>query len=100
MREELRPKGITVQTVEPGFYLTGFNDTALEASSYWYDPATALLPPWEGPFTLPGQEDPQLMVDEIVKVLTGESTKYRTVFPPKMEEEVKHAQAAEWSLTV
>ncbi len=100
LREELKPKGISVATVQPGFYLTGFNDTALEASTYWYDPATAILPGWEPPFTLVGQEDPQNMVDVIVKVITGEITKYRNVFPPSMEHETREAQAAEWDLTV
>lgn len=100
LREELKPKGVTVATVQPGFYLTGFNDTALEASTYWYDPQTALLPGWEPPFTLPGQEDPQGMVDVIVKVITGEISTYRNVYPPSMEHETREAQAAEWDLTV
>ena len=100
MREELKPKGIAVATVQPGFYLTGFNDTALEASTYWYDAEKALLPNWEPPFTLQGQEDPQAMVDVIVTVLTGENTKYRNVFPPSMEQEVREAQEAEWNVTV
>jgi NAD(P)-dependent dehydrogenase (short-subunit alcohol dehydrogenase family) len=43
MRDELAPAGIQVATIEPGFYLTGFNDTALEGSSYWYDPATVTV---------------------------------------------------------
>jgi NAD(P)-dependent dehydrogenase (short-subunit alcohol dehydrogenase family) len=100
LREELRPAGIAVATVQPGFYLTGFNDTALEASTYWYDPRTALLPGWEPPFTLPGQEDPQAMVDVIVKVITGEISTYRNVFPPAMAQEVREAQDAEWTVTV
>jgi NAD(P)-dependent dehydrogenase (short-subunit alcohol dehydrogenase family) len=100
MREELKPKGIAVATVQPGFYLTGFNDTALEASTYWYDPQEALLPGWEPPFTLQGQEDPQAMVNVIVTVLTGANPKYRNVFPPAMEKEVREVQEAEWSVTV
>jgi len=100
MREELKPKGITVATVQPGFYLTGFNDTALEASTYWYDPATAMLPGWEPPFTLEGQEDPQPMIDVIIKVITGENNRYRNVFPPAMEHETREVQAAEWDVTV
>ena len=98
LREELKPQGITVATVQPGFYLTGFNDTALEASTYWYDPATALLPGWEPPYTLQGQEDPQPMINVIVKVITGENKRYRNVFPPSMEQETRQAQAAEWDL--
>jgi NAD(P)-dependent dehydrogenase (short-subunit alcohol dehydrogenase family) len=100
MREEVKPLGITVATVQPGFYLTGFNDTALEASSYWYDSSTALLPGWEGPFTLEGQEDPQGMVDVIVKVIAGEITTYRNVYPPSMDAETREAQAAEWEKSV
>ncbi|MCK6068228.1 MULTISPECIES: SDR family oxidoreductase [Microbacterium] len=100
LREELKPKGIAVATVQPGLYLTGFNDTALEASTYWYDPETALLPGWEPPFTLAGQEDPQGMVDVIVKVITGEIATYRNVYPPSMEHETREVQAAEWDLTV
>jgi len=100
LREEVKPLGITVATVQPGFYLTGFNDTALEASSYWYDPSIALLPGWEGPYTLEGQEDPQAMVDVIVKVITGELNTYRNVYPPSMDAETREAQAAEWEKTV
>jgi NAD(P)-dependent dehydrogenase (short-subunit alcohol dehydrogenase family) len=100
MREELRPLGIAVATVQPGVYGTGFNDTALEGSSYWYDPEKALLPPFPPPYTLPDQADPQPMIDEMVKVLTGESNRYRTVYPPSMEKEVREFQAKEWDVTV
>lgn len=100
LREELRPKGVQVATIQPGVYGTGFNDTALEGSSYWYDPATALLPPFPPPYTLPDQADPQPMIDEMIKVLTGESNRYRTVYPPEMEKEVREFQAAEWNVTV
>ncbi len=98
--QELKPKGIQVATVNPGAYDTGFNDTAIEGSSYWYDPNTALLPNWSGPYELPGQADPQEMVNVIVKVLTGENAQYRTVYPAAMEAEVKQAQQDAWTMTV
>jgi NAD(P)-dependent dehydrogenase (short-subunit alcohol dehydrogenase family) len=100
MRDELAPKGVQVATVQPGVYGTGFNDTAIEGSTYWYDPKTARLPPFPPPYTLPNQADPQPMIDEIVKVLTGASNKYRTVYPKEMEDEVRRFQAAEWDRTV
>jgi hypothetical protein len=81
-------------------YGTGFNDTAIEGSSYWYDPKSALLPPFPPPYTLPDQADPAPMVAEMVRVLTGESDRYRTVFPLEMEEEVRRNQAAEWDVEV
>jgi len=100
LREELRPRNIQVATVQPGVYGTGFNDTALEGSAYWYDPDTALLPPFPPPYTLPDQADPKPMIDEMVRIITGESNRYRTVYPKEMEAEVRRHQAAEWEVIV
>lgn len=86
--------------MQPGFNLTGFADTALEAFSYWYDKQTAVLPGWEPPYTLQRQENPQAMVDVMVQVITGERTTCHNVFPPAMEDEVEAWQAEEWSRTV
>jgi len=35
MYEELKPFGIQVQTINPGPYLTGFNETVVEAGLRW-----------------------------------------------------------------
>src|SRR6202041_3111758 len=37
MQDELRPFGIQVQTINPGPYLTGFNETMVEAPFRWLD---------------------------------------------------------------
>ena len=88
------------EAVQPGFDLTaGFNDTAIEASS-WYDEATALLPGWQPPSTPPGQEDPQAMVGVMIAVITGASSRYRNAFPPSMEAETRAVQAAAWEVSV
>ena len=39
MQEELRPFGIQVQTINPGAYLTGFNEAMAENAFRWLDDA-------------------------------------------------------------
>jgi NAD(P)-dependent dehydrogenase (short-subunit alcohol dehydrogenase family) len=44
MQDELRPFGIQVQTINPGPYLTGFNETMVEAAYQWLDDAVTFTP--------------------------------------------------------
>src|SRR6202012_1909445 len=37
MKAELAPFGIQVQLINPGGYLTGFNETEAESSSHWME---------------------------------------------------------------
>jgi NAD(P)-dependent dehydrogenase (short-subunit alcohol dehydrogenase family) len=37
MKTELEPFGIQVQVINPGGYLTGFNETEAESSAHWID---------------------------------------------------------------
>ena len=39
MQEELRPFGVQVQTINPGAYLTGFNEAMAENAFRWLDDA-------------------------------------------------------------
>lgn len=43
MNLELAPRGIRVGTINPGPYLTGYNDTGVEAMSPWRNDERALL---------------------------------------------------------
>jgi NAD(P)-dependent dehydrogenase (short-subunit alcohol dehydrogenase family) len=42
--EDERPFGIQVQTINPGPYLTGFNETMVEAAYRWLDDAVTFTP--------------------------------------------------------
>jgi len=101
LRQEVEEYGITVQTVNPAAYLTGFNDMGLESIQQWYDADTATIagpPAFDG--TIPGQFDPEQMITAMIDVLTGETNAYRTLLPAEAAEEIKKGQAAEWDLTV
>ncbi|WP_369069857.1 SDR family oxidoreductase [Kineococcus terrestris] len=103
LRQEVADYGITVQTVNPGPYLTGFNDVGFSSMHQWFDADTATIAvPSEFIFegTLPGQYDPEEMITAMVQVLTGESNAYRTTLPTEVAAQIKADQAAEWDLTV
>ena len=44
MQDELRPLGIQVQTINPGPFLTGFNETMVEAAFRWLDDEVTFTP--------------------------------------------------------
>lgn len=101
LREEVKDLGITVQTINPAAYLTGFNDMGVESMKQWFDAETATVGVSPDFFELlEGQFDPDQMVAAMIAVLTGESNQYRTLLPVEVAEEIKKEQATEWDLSV
>ncbi|WQO70636.1 SDR family oxidoreductase (plasmid) [Sinorhizobium medicae] len=99
MREELKPYGVQVATVNPGAYLTGFNDTGMESMDQWWDDAKQVMQHWPKR-ALTNQHDPQEMIDAIVTIITADSHSYRTIRPAAAEEMVRREQAEEWNVQV
>lgn len=101
MREELKPTGVKVATINPGPYRTGFNDTGAESKWQWYDRDESAVPAPDGlESSLDSQSDPQEMIDLMVEVIPAESHLYRTVSPDSVEDQVKEIQASEWTAKV
>ena len=84
MKEELEPYGIKVATINPGPYLTGFNDTGAVSMLQWYDPQSDLIKLPEAGNVLAHQFNPQEMVDVMVKVIPSDHHPFRTVYPEEM----------------
>lgn len=99
MREELRPYGVEVCTVNPGAYRTGFNDTGMEAQDQWWAQGERVMEHWPVR-ELKNQYDPAEMVQAMVAVLTTENPPFRTVLPAHVAERVREEQAAAWDWTV
>lgn len=97
MRLELGPLGITVATIAPGVYGTGFNDTGVESMGQWRDPKTALVPVPPMEPMLANQADPQEMIDAMVKAIADAKPRYRTMRPEATAEAAKAAQAELWT---
>jgi NAD(P)-dependent dehydrogenase (short-subunit alcohol dehydrogenase family) len=104
LRDELVPTGITVQTINPGGYLTGFNDRLADTTYHWHDDAKNFTR--EGDIRasfdviMRNQFDPRDMIDKMVEIIGAEDGKYRNVWPPETEELVKQVQETAWTLPV
>ena len=101
LREELAPTGITVQTINPGAYDTGFNDRMADTTYKWQNDAVNFEREADikANFAriMKAQLDPQDMIDRMVSVIGSDDGKYRNVWPPSIEDFVKQVQEADWS---
>ncbi|HWW88808.1 MAG TPA: SDR family oxidoreductase [Vicinamibacterales bacterium] len=104
MQAELAPFGIQVQVINPGGYLTGFNETEAESSSHWMDDRKNYVKrvDVQGFFArILGDErnrlDPQLMADAMVQIIPRETGLFRNVVPQLAEDMVKALQRDTWT---
>lgn len=100
MREELKPYGIKVATINPGAYRTGFNDTGVETVYQWYNSEKNLIKVPEHSDFLSHQHDPQEMIDVMVEVIPADNHLYRTIKPDGIVDMLKQAQADEWKAKI
>jgi NAD(P)-dependent dehydrogenase (short-subunit alcohol dehydrogenase family) len=104
LRDELASTGITVQTINPGAYLTGFNDRIADTTFRWLDDSVHFnrTEDVKARFAeiLADQFDPKDMIDKMVEVIGAEHGKYRNVWPPATAELIKQVQEAAWTRTV
>ena len=96
MKEELKPYGVKVATINPSLFRTGFNDTGVENMYQWYDPEKSLIKLPDYRDALSHQSDPQEMIDTMVEVIPSDHHLYRTVKPDKTVDMIKQFQANEW----
>jgi NAD(P)-dependent dehydrogenase (short-subunit alcohol dehydrogenase family) len=103
MQQELRPFGIKVQTINPGAYLTGYNETMADTTFRWLDDSKNFTK--RGPMreifdsllgTPEGRLDPREMIGRMVEIVPSESGKFRNVVPQFVEDMLKKHQLAAW----
>ena len=104
LRDELASTGITVQTINPGAYDTGFNDRMADTTYKWQDDAVNFEREDDirAKFAeiMKGQLDPQDMIERMVSVIGSDDGMYRNVWPPSIEAFVKQVQEKEWTRPV
>lgn len=86
---------ISIATINPGPYETGFNDRMIEASNNWYDKETSVLNHDNPKFPLeqvPAERD----IAQFVDVIVDPKSKFRNVFPAEQVETVKTTQKDLW----
>jgi short-subunit dehydrogenase len=99
MRAELHFAKISVATINPGLYRTGFNETGAESYRQWADHTEPLvkMPPAAPIFAL--QHDPQSMIDAMIEVIPDGKSRYRTMEPEDAVVETKAAQELAWTIS-
>lgn len=99
MKVELQEFNIEVATVNPGPFLTGFNDRGFDTWRSWEDDATTRLYDYSKLSFPRAQFDPEPVYATLTAVAAGEVTTYRNLEPTSMIDETKANVEAPWSMT-
>ncbi|ORX05513.1 SDR family oxidoreductase [Mycolicibacillus trivialis] len=95
--QELAEFNVEVATINPGPYLTGFNDRLLDTFRSWDDdPSTRLFDYTQLSFPHE-QYDPEAVYRGAVEVITGQVGTYRNVIPDTMVDGLRTQLDAVWS---
>jgi NAD(P)-dependent dehydrogenase (short-subunit alcohol dehydrogenase family) len=100
MSLELREFGIEVATINPGPFLTGFNDRGFETWLSWDDDASERLFDYSKLAFPRAQFDPEPVYATMTAVAAGEIDSYRNLEPKSMLDETKRLIEAPWTKKV
>jgi len=107
MQDELRPFGIQVQTVNPGPYLTGFNETMVEAAYRWLDDEATFTPRamvktiTDGLLAKPeGRLNPNDMIAKMIELIPDQKGPFRNIFPEASQEWFRQYEKATLERTI
>lgn len=103
LQQELRSHGILVQTINPGAYYTGYNETMADNAFRWLDDSrnftrrADLRKGFDDFFATPeGRLDPQEMIDRMIEIVPADTGKFRNVVPGAIEDMLKLHQQQAW----
>lgn len=103
LQQELAAYGIKIQTINPGAYYTGYNETMADNPFRWLDDSknftrrADLRKGFDDFFATPeGKMDPQEMIDRMIEIVPADTGKFRNVVPKKIEDMLKEYQLAAW----
>jgi len=97
MADELQEFNIEVATVNPGPFLTGFNDRMFQTSQSWEDDGSNRLFDYSKLAFPRAQFDPEPVYATMTAVAAGEIDSYRNLEPKSMLEETKRRIDDPWS---
>ena len=107
MQQELESYGIKVQTINPGAYYTGYNETMADNPFRWLDDEVNftkradLRKGFDDFFATPeGKMDPQEMIDRMIEIVPSDEGKFRNVVPKIVEDMLKDHQLKAWENTI
>lgn len=102
LRDELKPFGVTVATINPGPFDTGFNDRMYDTYQQWFDEDVNFTSREEIEKAAKqignNQFDPQGMIDKMVEVIPQKEHAFRTVHPEKVKKMCKDYQERQYTI--
>ena len=103
LQQELSSYGIKIQTINPGAYYTGYNETMADNPFRWLDDQknftkrADLRKGFDDFFATPeGKMDPKEMIDRMIEIVPADTGKFRNVVPKKIEDMLKEHQLQAW----
>jgi NAD(P)-dependent dehydrogenase (short-subunit alcohol dehydrogenase family) len=107
LQQELSSYGIKIQTINPGAYYTGYNETMADNPFRWLDDKknvtrrAALRKGFDDFFATPeGKMDPKEMIDRMIEVVPADTGKFRNVMPKKIEDMLRVHQVNAWDNSI
>lgn len=107
LQQELAVYGIKIQTINPGAYYTGYNETMADNPFRWLDDdvnftkRADLRKGFDDFFATPeGKMDPTEMIDRMIEVVPADEGKFRNVVPKVIEDMLKDHQLKAWENTI
>jgi NAD(P)-dependent dehydrogenase (short-subunit alcohol dehydrogenase family) len=100
MADELQEYNVEVATVNPGPFLTGFNDRMFQTWESWEDDPSERLFDYAKLAFPRAQFDPEAVYATLTAVAAGEVDNYRNLEPKSMIEETEHLQQVPWQRKV
>ena len=97
MKDELQEFGVEVATINPGPFLTGFNDRIFQTWESWDDDPTHRLYDYSKLAFPRAQFNPEPVYATMTAVAAGEVDSYRNLEPKSMIEETKSLIEAPWA---
>jgi NAD(P)-dependent dehydrogenase (short-subunit alcohol dehydrogenase family) len=107
LHDELKPYNIQIQTINPGAYLTGYNETMADNPFRWLDDSknftkrADMRATFDSLLGTPeGRLDPKEMIDAMIEIVPSESGRFRNVVPKFVEDMLKDHQLKAWQNTI
>lgn len=107
LSSELKKYDIQVQTINPGAYLTGYNETMADNPFRWLDDSkhftkrAEMKATFDAMLGVPqGRLDPQEMIDAMIRIVPSDKGKFRNVVPQFVEDMLKEHQLKAWDVTI
>lgn len=97
LSKELQEFNVEVSTINPGPYLTGFNDREFETWKNWEIDLNETVFDYSKTAFPSEQYDPDEVTDPAIKVILGETDQYRNVIPEKMVSQLQETQKSVWN---